>query len=929
MSGTKLVIRDAFLLGMTTMTLWDAKAVMTACTGCGSIAEVTTPVALNPVNLGSDIAARISAFTTNAAANWKQGDIAFIGDSITDYARNSANNSLAASINPSMDPLIPRSHNFGITGATIANTITVIDALLITDASAAVCRNPSQVHVLVGANSFKDAIINPEREDGFDCVAQADYLRMLERLKLVKENFNGRIVIHSNIPGLWVPADIDNTAYAGAIRDANVFLRKSAAEFGFEFLDLHSGYLNGDQVDLSYFLQEGAGPYYYLHPSRKGQKVRLSRVAPIVFTPLTLGTTTNLATLTAQPSAPPATASPTPSPPQDIKYRYATVKIPPFHRLILKVNGSSGYNYVSIYDPTNPTYHPADYCLESGSAAESCIENTGVADKVIFAVMGAKNSSGEIAGAVSLSCSPLNNSCGNAAALAQSGTFLGGNLTYQASLTGVWYALPQNLPAGTPITAVFHDKVSALATISILKWASSCGLAASQDSDSRIFSSSCDLHADYTTVAANEKLLVNIRANTASPVEQAAVIRWGEQSPYQTSAFLGGSSGDSAQDYMPDVSSDENGNLLAVWYRQTTPGTEPSLMYSKSTNDGVTWPPAQTVAFTGNIRSGAAASPPRIAAGGLSGSGQWRVIYPSGKAVKVAHLSASNVWSIETPPVPTNCSLLLDPHIVHRAEHDDKWIASWTGQKDDANCLCTNKTLYASIKSTDGSFPWFSIDAAEPQVPCATCGGASITASKMMTAIRTPAPANGEYVSASAWLEKYDNGLNSVKGIFYQTVMGSPFEIVNPQIAWFEDSSEWIVAWSMRNPAQSGSDLDVYYSKWSHGIETWTVPQLLLAEGAYDGHDDILEQLVSQSSGSKIGMLVRRALGTDSNLYVSDSTNASTWTAPKIVGNSANIGCSNFSHGRMAPDSKGKWIIIYQTTGTGSVADSNIVISRE
>ena len=505
--GKQFTVHLTVLCSIMVAVFCNVRPVLGVCTGCGSIAEATTPSVLNPVMISSDVSARISAFVLSMTTNWRRGDIVFLGDSITDYARYSGNSSLANSINPSMDPLVPRAHNFGITGATIANVVTVIDALLIPDLSAAVCPHPSQVHVLVGANSFKDAIIDPQREDGFDCIARTDYLRLLERLKLVKGNGNCRIVIHSNIPGLWVPGDVDNAAYARAVRDANTFLKATATDFGFEFLDLYSDYLNGDQVDLSYFLQEGAGPYYYLHPNRKGQKVRLSRLAPIAFRPLAVGATTNLAALTDQPSAPPMTASPTPTPPQDLKYRYATVKIPPYHRLILQVNGSSGYNYVSIYDPTNPTYHPADYCAESGSVAESCIENSGAIDKTVFAVLGAKNPLGEIDGTVSVRCFPMNNSCANAATLAQSGTLINGHVTYQAPPTGVWYSLPQNLPSGTPITAVLYDEVSSLAGVSILKWTSDCGVAAQQDADTRISPNACNLRARYTTVAANENCL--------------------------------------------------------------------------------------------------------------------------------------------------------------------------------------------------------------------------------------------------------------------------------------------------------------------------------------------------------------------------------------------------------------------------------------
>ncbi|HEV8700954.1 MAG TPA: exo-alpha-sialidase [Candidatus Polarisedimenticolia bacterium] len=118
---------------------------------------------------------------------------------------------------------------------------------------------------------------------------------------------------------------------------------------------------------------------------------------------------------------------------------------------------------------------------------------------------------------------------------------------------------------------------------------------------------------------------------------------------------------DSAFDYFPQVTTDGAGNWVAVWYSAGRFGTDADIIMSRSTNNGATWTPPQTL-NTDAATDSAVDSEPQVT---TDGAGNWVAVWSSrggfgGDADIIVSRSTNNgaTW---TPPQALNTDAATDP----------------------------------------------------------------------------------------------------------------------------------------------------------------------------------------------------------------------------------------------------------------------------
>jgi len=156
------------------------------------------------------------------------------------------------------------------------------------------------------------------------------------------------------------------------------------------------------------------------------------------------------------------------------------------------------------------------------------------------------------------------------------------------------------------------------------------------------------------------------------------------------------------------------------------------------------------------------------------------------------------------------------------------------------------------------------------------------------------------------------------------------------EIVATDGSGHWVAAWgSNEDLAGAGTDYDIFVARSTDNGASWTAPALLNSNATTDTGADYCPRVATDGAGHWVANWESfeniGGAGTDSDSFVSRSTdNGATWTPPTLL-NSSGIGDSGTDqYAHITTDGAGHWVAAWGCNEdlAGSGGDSDIFVSR-
>jgi len=316
---------------------------------------------------------RLDNIATSFAANWREGDILFMGDSNTD---------IATAYN--IFPILPRAFNAAVLGSRICDvtaSMNRVQGWINSLAESGAATAPSSLVVMVGTNDLLRDVNGVDNK--FTPATAEKYRELFARMVEFRSANGGEVVVRSVLPGIpdysgcctdgYIP---DAIAYKHAVLDANAFLGPLCADNGFIFDDDYHLFWNHETDNIRKKLYRG-GTWYnpctqadfsdYLHLGCSGQRVALGNLSRLLYAkpPASEG---SIPSITAPPFGPPEKSNAGADP--AMMYRYLHHKVAPQQRIEL-VSRNSDYNYAALFEPGAIGGLPLAESKKAGAGAES------------------------------------------------------------------------------------------------------------------------------------------------------------------------------------------------------------------------------------------------------------------------------------------------------------------------------------------------------------------------------------------------------------------------------------------------------------------------------------------------------------------------------------------------------------------------------
>ncbi len=296
---------------------------------------------------------------------------------------------------------------------------------------------------------------------------------------------------------------------------------------------------------------------------------------------------------------------------------------------------------------------------------------------------------------------------------------------------------------------------------------------------------------------------------------------WSAPLPLNTDAST---DSDSDIDGTPQLTTDRQGNWIAVWISNDEPfGPDYDIIFSRSSDNGTNWTDPQPLNTNANS-DGVGDVSPQLTTDGL---GKWVAVWntnPSdGSDTDILFASSTNNGATWTPPQALNTNAAVDdgndwyPQLT--TDGVENWIAVWE----------SNENLDGAIGTDNDIFYSRSID-----------NGASWT---------PPQPLNTNAAVDSGW----DAG---------------------PELTT-DGEGNWVAAWASTDDLGGtiGTDYDIFYSRSTdHGV-TWTAPIPLNTNAVLDSLGNEKPQICTDEQGNWVAVWYSRdtlgeTIGTDRDILV-------------------------------------------------------------
>jgi hypothetical protein len=348
---------------------------------------------------------------------------------------------------------------------------------------------------------------------------------------------------------------------------------------------------------------------------------------------------------------------------------------------------------------------------------------------------------------------------------------------------------------------------------------------------------------------------------------------WTDPAPLNTNA-----DSDSGDDDSPQVSTDGEGNWVAVWSSADslgeTIGTDLDILVSRSADAGVTWTAPVPVNTNADSDSGDDDSPQVT----TDGWGNWVAVWRSADSlggtigtdgdILVSHSAdAGLTW---TAPAPVNNNADSDSGNDDRAQvttdRAGNWIAVWISDDSLGGTVGTDYDILVS-RSADTGVTW-----------------------------TTPVPLNTNADSDAA----YDYA---------------------PQVTT-DEVGVWVSVWYSNDSLGGtiGTDDDILVSRSVDAGATWTPPAPLNTNAGLDSRRDSSPQVTTGALGTWFAVWFSQdslggTIGTDWDILVSRSGDAGgTWTAPVPLNTNAGSDSGTDWYPQVTTDGAGHWVAAWYSS---------------
>ncbi len=397
---------------------------------------------------------------------------------------------------------------------------------------------------------------------------------------------------------------------------------------------------------------------------------------------------------------------------------------------------------------------------------------------------------------------------------------------------------------------------------------------------------------------------------------------------------------DSGSDYQTSIATDEQGTWVAVWCSSDTLGgtigNDKDILFSRSTNDGVTWSGPE-VLNSNAFSDSAADDNPVVETDQL---GTWIVTWHSDDDLGATIDSDLDIlYSRSTDggitwtsalPLNTTAGSGIGTDFNAQLAYDEVgiWIAVWASEDSLDETIGTDFDILFS-RSINGGTDW------DDPRPLNTTAYSD-------DAIANPGDGEPHLVTGSdLWIAVFVSG-NDLNGTIYQDwdILYSrsmdhgetwePPAAIHPGVANGDDGNDWlpsiatdgrgnwVTLWGTDNSI-FGPDYDILVSRSADNGVSWTEPKPIDEDFTTNDGSENAPTIITDTGGNWLAawQTVKPSggpLGTDHDLLLSwSASNGSTWTAPIPLNTNGALDSRADGYQGIATDFHGRWVAIWSS----------------
>jgi PKD repeat protein len=404
------------------------------------------------------------------------------------------------------------------------------------------------------------------------------------------------------------------------------------------------------------------------------------------------------------------------------------------------------------------------------------------------------------------------------------------------------------------------------------------------------------------------------------------------------------------------VVTDGAGNWVAVWCStDTLNGTidiDEDILVSRSTNNGTTWSPPEALNTTAEGDE-ADDRAPHVT---TDGDGNWVAVWQSQPSRRgkigtdsdiLVSLSTDNGSTWTVPEIlNTNAATDSGWDYAPRVTTDGagNWVAVWYSTEDLGGTIGTDRDILVS-RSVDNGATWTppavlndnaAADSGRDYAPHVTTDGAG-----NWVAVWESTDALGDTIGADSDILvslSADNGATwSVPAVVNGNAVSDEGDDAAPHVTT-DGAGNWVVVWNSLEDlgGTTGIDSDILVSRSTDSGAMWTAPVVLNTNAATDSGWDYVPRVATDGAGNWVVVwhssdTLDGAIGTDADILVSRSTDDGLgWTAPAALNSNAASDLGSDREPQLATDGLGRWVAVWESTddlGGAIGADLDVLVS--
>jgi Leucine-rich repeat (LRR) protein/Neuraminidase (sialidase) len=401
---------------------------------------------------------------------------------------------------------------------------------------------------------------------------------------------------------------------------------------------------------------------------------------------------------------------------------------------------------------------------------------------------------------------------------------------------------------------------------------------------------------------------------------------------------------DAEADSRPHVMTDNAGTWIALWVSSAPvdgSGTDPDIVYARSTNSGVNWtaPALLNASGVGDI---AEENRPQLATDGL---GNWIAVWDS-DTDPASRVDDGDIFAARSTDGGLNWSapilLSTDPDSplgwnyapAITVDTAGNWVVFWHAEENPVNGNGAGDIRY--VRSTDAGQNW--------SAPVAL-GISNKTILGRNTNLQLQADGPDAWIAL--WHDNYRGcaaGPDTDILMIRSTDGGETWSRRSPIGATIEQNTgpdlipsiatdragHWVTVWHGERP-EGGSDYDILSTRSRDAGTNWSPYTLVSGDASTDTTGDFFARLATDRAGHWVTVWQGYAAGPDADIASAYSVdNGLTWSGPLPVNDAPADDIGEDTRPHLIGDTNGNWVAVWQSDEdlAGAGTDTDIFYSR-